>query len=315
MSGNDKMAVLIPTMNRPDSLRRTLETFFQGEVIPDELIVVDQSEKANDRNENKKITETYASFAKVKYIYQSIPSLTKARNEAFRECNSEIIIWSDDDVDVNKDTLNNIRIIMSHRDISMIAGWDEYSKESKSWLGYLLGTKSYKNRHIGYVTGSMLGRFPDRLSTFTSTQWAMGFFFVIRKSLMDKWNLKWDEQLTGYAYAEDLDFSYSYYKKSKAEHLKCIMSDKVIVKHLGSQEYRIPSRKHIFMYVINRAYLCYKHKMGKKGEIMMNWCNFWMMVRAFLKKDNYPYYRDAIKKEKNVHKYIKDGIIKDSFYV
>lgn len=315
MSGNDKMAVLIPTMNRPDSLRRTLGTFFQGEVIPDELIVIDQSEKANDRNENRKITEIYASFAKVKYIYQSPPSLTKARNKALKECNCEMIIFSDDDVDVNKNILKNISSIMGDQSISMIAGVNEYAAVSNSKLGYLLGTKSFKNRHIGYVTKSVLGRFPDILTYEVPTQWAMGFFFVVRKSLLDKWKIKWDEKMTGYAYAEDLDFSYSYYKKSKAEHLKCIMSDKVIVKHLGSQEYRIPSRKHIFMYIINRAYLCYKHKMGKKAEIMMNWCNFWMMIRAFLKKDNYPYYRDAIKKEKNVHKYIKDGILKDSFYV
>lgn len=314
MSGNDKMAVLIPTMNRPDSLRRTLGTFFQGEVIPDELIVVDQSEKANDRNENRKITEIYASFAKVKYIYQSLPSSTKARNKALKECNCEMIIFSDDDVDVNKNTLKNVLSIMGDQSISMIAGVNEYAAVSNSKLGYLLGTKSFKNRHIGYVTKSVLGRFPDILTYEVPTQWAMGFFFVVRKSLLDKWKIKWDEKMTGYSYAEDLDFSNTYYKKSVQEGFRCIMSNNVVVKHLGSKEYRIPSRKHIFMYIINRTYLCYKHKMGGYSELCMHWCNFWMKTRAFVKKENYSNYRDAIKKEKNVRKFLRKGMLEDSFY-
>lgn len=39
-----------------------------------------------------------------------------------------------------------------------------------------------------------------------------------------------------------------------------------------------------------------------------------MKTRAFVKKENYSNYRDAIKKEKNVRKFLRKGMLKDSFY-
>jgi hypothetical protein len=153
----------------------------------------------------------------------------------------------------------------------------------------------------------MLGRFPNKIGEFTDTMWAMGFFFVIRKSLTEKWKLKWDEKLAGYAYAEDLDFSYSYYKKAKTENLKCIMSDKVHVKHLASQEYRTPSRKSTFMYVLNRAYLSYKHEMGWKSDLAMKWCNLWRYVDKVVRRESAQDMKDAMDYLKVYKKEIRKG--------
>ena len=63
--------------------------------------------------------------------------------------------------------------------------------------------------------------FPTHIDSITDTEWAMGFFSVYRTFLIRKWNLKWDEHLINYAYPEDLDFSYSYYKYAKTEGFKC----------------------------------------------------------------------------------------------
>ena len=312
---NHSIGVLIPTMNRPQSLRRTLKSYFIGRRIPDEVIVVDQSQEEDDRREIKEIVEEFASLSKIVYYFQNIPSLTKARNKALSLCQSEILVFSDDDVDVGNDTLTNIEYIMQDSKISMIAGYDELSKVSDSKMGYFLGTKCYRKRHIGYVSDSMLGRFPDKLTEQVPTEWAMGFFFVVRKSFLNAWNIFWDEKLTGYAYAEDLDFSYTYYKHSVAEGLRCIMSNMVIVKHLASKEYRIPSRQSIFMYVINRAYLLYKHEMGKRAEMIMYWCNFWMKVRSRIIGQNYKDYRDAEKKCKELKARLKNGELDPSFYI
>lgn len=308
------IAVLIPTMNRPLSLRRTLEGYLRAEKIPDHVVVVDQSEKETDQIENKKILQTYADKIKTTYVFQEKPSLTKARNTAVSLVEEEILVFSDDDVEVKKDTLLNVVKIMDDSKISMIAGWDELTPVSKSPIGYLVGTKSFVKRKTGHVTRSMLGRFPDEYEGRHLTEWAMGYFFVVRKSLLDKWKLKWDEKLTSYAYAEDLDFSYSYYKKSKAEDKKCILDDKIVVAHLASKEYRIPSRKHIFMYIINRAYLLYKHDMGNIAEILMEWCNFCFLIRSKISKENYGDYRDAIKCYKRVKQRLKCGELLAEFY-
>lgn len=301
------ISVLIPTMNRPDSLERTLKKYMCAKYIPAQIVVVDQSEEKEVADRNREVLKNVTNDIEWKYIYQEEPSLTKARNKAMKEAKNEVVICSDDDIDVYDDTLINVYNIMNHKNISMIAGLDDNMQLSTSKIGCFLGFKSLKNIHIGHVTSSMLGRFPDRIKDETDTMWAMGYFFVIRKSLVNKWRLQWDEKLVGYAYAEDLDFSYSYHKQAKKENLKCIMTNKVRVLHLASQEFRTPTRKHMFMYVLNRYYLSNKHCMGLKSLISMEISNYMMIIIQKLKGENPKDLKDAIHYLKYHKEEIKQG--------
>ena len=301
------ISVLIPTMNRPESLERTLKKYMSAKFVPAQIVVVDQSVKKDVADKNKKLLESIANEISFQYVYKKEPSLTKARNNALKEASNEIIICSDDDIDVYDNTLENVYLIMKDLNISMIAGLDDNMKLSSSKIGCLLGFKSLKNIHIGHVTSSMLGKFPDKIENETDTMWAMGFFFVIRKSLVNKWHLEWDEKLIGYAYAEDLDFSYAYYKKAKQENLRCIMTNKVRVLHLASQEFRTPTRKHMFMYVLNRYYLSNKHHMGWKSMISMKLTNNVMVLFQKLKGGNSKDLKDAIHYLKYHKEEIKQG--------
>lgn len=272
-------------MNRPETLKNTLDSFFNGDVIPSQVVVVDQSNTKEVRNKIVETINNYNEMADMVYVYQSYPSSTKARNSALALAKEEIIVFSDDDVEIYEDTLKNVVDIMQRQNIAMIAGIDDNMSPTSSNIGYLFGTKSYINRKIGHVTLSMLGRYPDNIKGEIETQWAMGYFFVVRKSLLDKWNIRWDENLTSYAYAEDLDFSFSYYKKAIKENLKCVLNEKVHVKHCVSNEYRTPSKKSTYMYVINRYYLSFKHNMGFKSRLAMKWCNMWRLMEKALKHE------------------------------
>lgn len=279
------ISVLIPTMNRPETLRNTLRSYLEGNTIPSQIVVVDQSnEEARDAVKAECIQ--YSEITDVKYIYQMQASSTIARNTAFSYAKEEIIIYSDDDVMIYDDTIANLYDIMTQPEIVMIAGLDDNSKEKNGWIGFFLGTRSYRKRNIGHVTGSLLGRFPDSVIGQVDTEWAMGFFFAVKKSLVNRWNVKWDENLIGYAYAEDLDYSYAYYNQAKNEKLRCIYDERIHVKHMTSTEYRIPSRKSTFMYVINRAYLSYKYGMGFGRRISMNWCNSCRLIEKIIKREN-----------------------------
>lgn len=284
------ISVLIPTMNRTESLRNTVLSYLSCEYIPSQIVIIDQSTKETDRVKNQRFIHSLSTICEIQWVYQEVPSLTAARNTAFSFAKNEIIVFSDDDIEVEKVTLQRVFSLMKRSEIAMIAGINLNSIGVKSktryYMGYLLGTKSFRHRKGGYVTLSMLGRYPVAIKGEIPTQWAMGYFFVVRKSLVSHWGLKWDENLTSYAYAEDLDFSYSYYKKAKTEHLKCVLNDRVKVKHLASKEYRIPSRKSTFMYVLNRAYLSKKHKMGWRSCFMMNWCNFWIFMERVIQHQN-----------------------------
>lgn len=273
------ITIIIPTMNRPESLGRTLRHMAESEVRPQQIVVVDQSQDDAIVKQNREVLNSFSdAFEILSYIYQNVPSITKARNNGIQFAINEILIFTDDDIDVSEDTIANVLDIMADTDIALIAGIDRLTSHSSSKVGYFLGTKSFIKRNTGHVTASMLGRYPDNVIGQIETQWAQGFFFVVRKSLIEKWKCGWDEKLTSYAYAEDLDFSYGYYKHAKAEGLKCVLDERVVVEHLASLEYRIPNEKSLYMYIINRAYLSHKHCMGVKGRLASAWCNFWRLV-------------------------------------
>jgi hypothetical protein len=205
------------------------------------------------------------------------------------------VVYSDDDIDVYPNTLRNTYDIMQDTTVSMIAGIDDNAKGKSSAIGFFLGTRSFRNRNIGHVTHSMLGRYPDKVEGQVMTQWAMGYFFVVRHSLMTEWNLRFDENLVSYAFSEDLDFSYAYYRCSIKNHYRCILSDKVHVRHMVSTEYRIPSIKDTYMYVLNRAYLANKHGLGWRGEWAGMWCNFWRLIQRTLHKEDGKHMFDAMR--------------------
>ena len=64
------------------------------------------------------------------------------------------------------------------------------------------------------------------------------------------------------------------------------MSDKVIVKHNVSKEWRIPSKKHTRMIIINREYLRYKHFGNNYFSIIAtNIADYGELIRRIIKRE------------------------------
>ncbi len=283
------ISIAIPTLNRPVSLKQTLTTYLVANYRPAQIIVVDQSTQPDIRKQNKQLLDNLPQDINGIYIHQAFPSSTHARNRALRVANQDIIIWSDDDIEIGTDILKNVYDIMQDSSVALIAGLNDYQPShktihptltlSKKFIGCIMGMYPWRQGKIGYVSLSIFGRFPKfPVKGEVPTQWAMGFFFVTRKHLLNQWNIYWDENLRSFAFEEDLDFSYSYYKHAQKEGLKCIYSDKVHVFHHPSTEYRIPSKHHTFMIICNRYYLAHKHKKGIISIMAMSWYNFWYLI-------------------------------------
>lgn len=301
------LCVIIPTMNRPNALYDTLKTMLLNQCIPAQIIIVDQSNVEDYRIENEAVINELRLITNITYLYQEIPCLTKARNYGLMYSEYDIVICSDDDVLVKEDTLMNIYNIMQDGSVAMIGGLDTNMGKSNSRLAYLFGTKSRKKKNIGHVTKSIHGRYPNYVIGEVETEWAMGYFFVIRKSLVQRYNLKWDENLISYGYAEDLDFSYSYYKMVSKDQLRCILTDKVIVTHLATKEWRIPSYHNTLMYIMNREYLSNKHFNKFRYKLIMRWANIGEFLNR-LTHNRKPFH--IIKAQRfcdKYHKEIKEG--------
>lgn len=266
---SSKVSIIIPTLNRVSSLARTLGFISKSSIPPDEIIIVDQS----PRDTAEKIKELCDSQTlKIKYIHVSEPSSSKSRNIGLELCKNDIAIFMDDDVDIGIDTIRNILILFRDNSISMVGGIDSGSPPKKLSLPSLIFFRSsFFKRYKGHVSMAGYGVFPQNPQGETPTEWAMGFFFAIRKSLAQKWGLKFDENLKYYAYAEDLDFTYRYFLKSREENLKCIMSTAATVLHNVSREYRLPSRQRTFIEICHRRYLMARHGNTVLRQLIMLW--------------------------------------------
>lgn len=264
-----KVSIIIPTLNRASSLARTLGFISKSSILPDEVIIVDQS----PIDTAEKIKELCDSQTlKIKYIHVSEPSSSKSRNIGLELCKNDIAIFMDDDVDIGIDTIRNILILFRDNSISMVGGIDSGSPPKKLSLPSLIFFRSsFFKRYKGHVSMAGYGVFPQNPQGETPTEWAMGFFFSIRKSLAQKWGLKFDENLKYYAYAEDLDFTYRYFLKSREENLKCIMSTAATVLHNVSREYRLPSRQRTFIEICHRRYLMARHGNTVLRQLIMLW--------------------------------------------
>lgn len=291
-----KISVIIPCFNRVDTLEETLTALQACDPRPHEVLLIDQSNAPFDEQICCMI-EKYKNLY-VRYLHLENPSSAHARNVGIDECNGDIIVFMDDDVTVPNDIFAKITEVLIDSDIVMIAGIDLYSRQSTSKLGYLFDMKSVKNRKIGHVTASMLGRFPTAAAMEggqVETLWAMGFFFVVDKMLIDKYQLRFEERFKKYAYAEDLDFTQQYAKVAKQENRKSVIDMRICVKHRASQEWRSSSKTTTYMYIIHRMYLLYKNEANIGRWIAFWWSVVGMFLFRLLQKDNVKDYIGAVK--------------------
>lgn len=281
MDNMQKISLIIPTMNRLESFVDSIEYLMKSTYLPDEIIVVDQSEQTISRA----ICELIDTLPVEARYFHRAPSLTAARNFAFHQAKNDILIFMDDDVRVKPNTIYEVSEHMKDSSIAMIGALNENHSNRTNDFGYLFGKKSYRKRSFGHVSGAIFGRYPARVLDEVHTHWAMGYFFVIRKSLVQKWNLNWDEHFVSYAYAEDLDFSYRYFHHAVAENLRCILTPKICVAHMQSTEWRESPRKATLMLVIHREYLTYKWKLGPVSRLKTRWANFGIFIERLIHRD------------------------------
>ena len=207
------------------------------------------------------------------------PSSTKARNIGIQKSKNDIILFSDDDVLVDPDTVKLFYETMKKSQIALCAGVSVGDRQIRKSLlrkifGTVVGMQCLWKKGGYIVKHTMRGRYElnDKQNIY-NTDWAMGYFFGVKKSLLDKWSINFDEKLIEYAYAEDLDFSLRYCRCAKQEKLGCILNQEIYIKHLATQEWRIPSKKAMYFLVANRLYLFYKNFPGY-NLLPMVWNNF-----------------------------------------
>jgi GT2 family glycosyltransferase len=119
-----KLSVVIPTYHRYECLYTVLELLGRQTVKPFEVIVVDQTPL------NKRPVSFYEKFKSIhlKILNLEKPSYSIARNEGARFSTGDVILFLDDDIEFEKDLIENHLKVITEESVDVVVGSSSQSK-------------------------------------------------------------------------------------------------------------------------------------------------------------------------------------------
>src|ERR1043165_65697 len=112
-------SVIIPTRERPEMLYDAVLSILEGNEVPDEIVIVDQSRNAHP---------TLATFqpsrnCKLRYLHSETRGLSRGKNVGITSAQNEIVVFTEDDVLVEKTWFGTIvRALLEAGSRSVITG-------------------------------------------------------------------------------------------------------------------------------------------------------------------------------------------------
>ena len=244
-----RIALIVPTKNRPAELKRLLTSVQSQDALPDEIIIVDAS--------TEPVEWVLKDFPELNLRYERMlpPCVSKQRNAGMAQISPHITVvgYLDDDLVLEPGSLEG-----------MLRFWDNAPDHiggaafniTNVWMPRALliktifGIDSFRRGAImrsGYQ--AMIG--PIRKDTYVD--WLSGGATVWRRQVVEEF--KFDEWFLGYGYLEDIEYSYRVGQK-----YRLIVLAGAPVKHLSPP---VRKRRNYLMgkcQVINRRYFIRKHR-------------------------------------------------------
>ena len=148
-----KITVAICTWNRADFLAETLEGMLRLDLPQDlrwELIVVNN----NCTDHTDSVIKNYSGQLPIRRIFETTPGLSNARNCAVQEAQGDYIVWTDDDVTVERKWIQSyLNSIMAHSESVVFGGRiiPSFQGNAPNWIENNLDTIGdvYARRVLG----------------------------------------------------------------------------------------------------------------------------------------------------------------------
>jgi GT2 family glycosyltransferase len=248
-----RVSLIVATKDRPNDLRRLLESLRRQTVGPDEILVVDAS--------HQPVEPILAEFPelKMRYLRRWPPSAAAQRNIGIQACDAAatLIGFADDDTTFESRAFEN-----------MLAFWSDAAPDL---LGAAFNIRNYPPRRNGFLKYSSLterlGLYSPRpgsvspsgwqtiIGELPETQfvdWVPSTAVLFRREVFD--HNVFDEFFDDYSYLEDLDFGYTL---SRVGRLAVVAN--AGFSHFPSTSGRVSARAFGRYEVRNRLYFVRKH--------------------------------------------------------
>ena len=146
---NIKLSVIIPTANRGELLTETIFSIKKQSIDMNlfEILVIDNCSKDDTKD---LVFSMKNNFPNLYYFYESNPGLHYARHRGLREAKGEILIFIDDDIEVQPDWLLNINQIFLDKDVALCGGncLPLFLEEPPIWLKTIWNKKDIYGTQI-----------------------------------------------------------------------------------------------------------------------------------------------------------------------
>ncbi len=205
---NFRVSVIIGTKDRPESLRRCLESVAAQRCRPEEVLLLDDG------------TAGAVSLGEVlegagirwRYIQKKEPGLSRSRNLGAGEAAGEILLFLDDDVVLDPGYLEEIlRVYRAHPAVAGVGGRLEEIFYSPLVMSFLRFFALDSKRREGEILTSGIGVLIRTITADRPVEWLSGCNMSFRRQVFDEFHF--DEGFGPNGWGDDMDFSYRVSRK------------------------------------------------------------------------------------------------------
>ena len=245
-----RLSVLIPTLRRPEQLGETLESVLAADPPPHEIVVIDGD---SERSAEPVLDAVRAEDGPQLVYIAGEPSVTKQRNLGIDRASGDIVIFLDDDVAVGADLFAVLE--RAFADETVVGATGPVVEPPAHRFG---GAQSGFRRILfaGVPEGSFTDfgypRYVVDKTVERDVEFMPGCLMSVRRNVAA--TIRFDETMTGYALAEDEDFSY---RASRAGRIRFLPEAPIEHKKTGFSSAN--ARELGEKVVVNRAYLFRKN--------------------------------------------------------
>lgn len=287
-----KFAIITPTKDRPDDIRKMLHSFMMQTKKPDQVIIVDSSTEPISH-----VIDEYPSLKINYYRWTKKPSAAGQRNGGIALLHAEIdlVCFFDDDQVLHADAIENMITFWEsdfNRHLDFYSGKEHNYDDVKplgaasfyddSWIDLRPSTlkKSVLSKKLGLYTNKPGGVAPSGWQSLycghindenMDVGWMSSQSIVLKRILLKEYTF--DEFFEGYSYLEDLDFTYSIGKKYRMTVVANARFD-----HFHSPAGRVSRLNFGKIEILNRRYIVKKHNLSMASFSLAMLIRFVMSV-------------------------------------
>ena len=267
---------VIATRNRPAYLVGTVRSLLAQTVLPRELCIVDSSDETPARAEIERMCAE--AGVDLVYVHPSPPGLPRQRNIGIDHTTGDPVFFTDDDVALASDAHG-----------AVLAEYERWGPELGGVRGSplnpqrpgmaivlwrrLFGLGGWWPEASGKVRGGFFAENANALAQPKRVEFFNGLFPSFRRKVFE--HERFDERLKGYAFKEDVDFSYRVWKRGYV----LVQTPKARVDHFKAGDERLEPYDLQRMWLGNQFYL---HRKNMPQTLKNRAALWWALIGMFV---------------------------------